>query len=283
MQLTPRYEGPELLRWELPVGDPAVPLLRQRERLAVVLAGLDEGQWDAPSRCEGWTVQDVIAHLVTTNQFWAISIASGRQGAPTRFLTTFDPVATPAVMVDAVRDQAAADTLAQFTETNTALAEALSAMSDAEWLLPAEGPPGHIPVCAVVAHALWDSWIHERDIVVPLGFDPVVVPDEVALCLSYAAALSPAFLAAGGSIRTGTLAVDATDPDVRVVVEVGPTVTVGEQVGAVDGPRLAGDAVELVESLSFRRALTHDVDPTDQWMLGGLAEVFDVPVDGAGG
>ncbi len=275
MQLTPRYDGPELLRWELPVGDPAVPLMRQRERLAAVLGGLDEEQWRTASRCQGWSVQDVIAHLVGTNQFWAISIVSGRQGAPTRYLATFDPVATPALMVDAVRQQSAAETLVQFRETNQAMADALADMGEAEWLVTAEGPPGHIPLCAMVAHALWDSWVHERDIVLPLGLDPVVEPDEVALCLAYAAALSPAFLAAGGSVRTGAFAVQATDPEVSLAVDVGATVVVRPG-GATAPPCLTGPAVDLVEGLSFRRTVRPDVTPSDAWMFGGLAEAFDV-------
>jgi hypothetical protein len=48
-----------------------------------------------------------------------------------------------------------------------------------------------------------------------------------------------------------------------------------------DGPcppgatRLAGRAVELVEGLSFRTPLAHAVPAPEQWLLGGLAEVFE--------
>ncbi|HEY5155941.1 MAG TPA: maleylpyruvate isomerase family mycothiol-dependent enzyme [Acidimicrobiales bacterium] len=260
----------------MPVGNPALPLLRQRERLAGMLADLDDAQWGAASRCDGWSVQDVIAHLVGTNQFWALSIVCSRQGAPTRFLTTFDPVATPEQMVEAVRGQPPAETLVQFVETNAAIGEALVSTSDAEWQAAAEGPLGHIPLCAVVAHALWDSWIHERDIVMPLGLDPVHESDEVALCLSYAAALSPGFLAAGGSARIGAFEVDASHPEVRFVVEVGPTVTIRDGAGADLDMRLTGDAVALVEGLSLRGPLVADVPPSGQWMFEGLAEAFDV-------
>jgi len=277
VQLTPRYDGPDLLRWEVPLGNPAVPLLRQRERLAGLLGGLDAAQWVAPSRCQGWTVQDVIAHLVGTNQFWAISIASGRQGTPTQYLATFDPVATPVQMVDAVRDQSAVDTLAGFVESNSAIADALAGTSDAEWLAPAEAPPGHVPLCALVAHALWDSWIHERDVVVPLGLEPVAEPDELVLCLQYAAALSPMFLASRGSTRCGSLAVDAVDPDVAFVVDIGATVVVRSGAAPVDAARLSGDAAELIEGLSFRRSFEPGVAPAEAWMLEGLAEVFDAP------
>ena len=64
MRLTPRYDDPTFLQLDLPMGDPAVPMLRQRRRLASLLGGLDDEQWAAASRCEGWSVQDVVAHLV---------------------------------------------------------------------------------------------------------------------------------------------------------------------------------------------------------------------------
>src|SRR5262245_49648044 len=103
MQLTPRYGGEPVLCLDASIGDPAVPMLRQRARLASTLALLDESQWAAPSRCAGWSVQDVITHLVSTNQFWAFSIGAGLNGAPTEFLRTFDPVASQAELVEASR------------------------------------------------------------------------------------------------------------------------------------------------------------------------------------
>ena len=36
----------------------------ERAALAEDLERLDEGSWEAPSLCPGWTVHDVVAHLV---------------------------------------------------------------------------------------------------------------------------------------------------------------------------------------------------------------------------
>lgn len=278
MQLTPRYEGPPALRLDFPVGTAGAALVRQRARLGELLASLDDGQWAAPSRCDGWSVQDVIAHLNGTNQFWSISIAAGLAGAPTRYLTSFDPVTTPAQMVDAVRELSPAQVLEQYVSTCDELAGVVQGLDEVAWATRAESPPGHVAVHAVVLHALWDAWIHERDVALPLGLDPAVDADEVAHCLRYVAALGPAFLATAGSTRSGLLAVTATDPEVDFVVELGETVVVrdaGPTAGG-DGARLKGDAVELVESLSFRAPLVHDLVEADRWLLGGLGAVFDV-------
>ena len=90
--------------------------------------------------------------------------------------------------------------------------------------VPAEAPPGHLSVSVVAHHALWDSWVHERDILVPLGVVPAVEADEVAACLRYAAALAPAVALNGGAVAAGRLAITASDPDLDLLVEVGDAV-----------------------------------------------------------
>jgi uncharacterized protein (TIGR03083 family) len=275
MQLTPRYGEPSFLRLDVPTGDPAVPLLRQRRRLAALLRALDEAQWAAASRCAGWSVQDVITHLVTTNQFWAFSIDAALRGEPTRVLASFDPVATPALLVEAAPAQPPAAALDQFVETTEGLAAAVAGIDDGGWSTPGEAPPGHVPLRAVVLHALWDAWIHERDIVLPLGLAPVEEPDEIAGSLTYAAALSPVFAAARDGSRRGALVVEASDPDVRCVVEVGDSVVVRDGDAPAGALRLAGPAVDLTEALSLRLPLPCPVPDEHRWLLQGLAEVFD--------
>jgi len=278
MLMTPRYDGPAVLRIDVPLADPSVPLVRQRRRLADVLALLDDDQWAAASRCEQWSVQDVISHLIGTNQFWAASIASGVAGKPTRYLTSFDPVTTPALLVAGMRDMEPSGVLAQYVETSDALAGVVAGLDDVGWSMPAEAPIGHMAVRAVVLHALWDAWIHERDIVVPLGLPTVIEDDEVAACLLYATALGPAIVATNGSAREGRLTVRATDPDVSFVLDIGPTVVVRAGSAAeIDGsPCLTGDAVSLIEALGFRAPLDYGLDDDDRWLLGGLGDAFDV-------
>jgi uncharacterized protein (TIGR03083 family) len=276
MQLQPRYGDDPILAVETTLDDVSVPMLRQRRRLAELLGTLDDDQWSAPTRCAGWSVQDVIAHLVGTNRFWTASITAGRAGTPTQILATFDPVATPAAMVDAVRSWSAAEALDQYVQTTDTLAGAIAGIDDVEWSSTlAEAPPGHVALRAVALHALWDSWVHERDIALPLGIDAVEIPDEVAACLHYAAALGPAFLASTGSTRRGLVRVVATEPDVDIIVEVGPNVVVRDPIGDNIAPTVSGRAVDVVEGLSFRSEFPSVPDDA-QWMMGGLAEVFEV-------
>jgi len=273
MQLTPHYDDAGFLRLDLPLGDPAVPLLRQRRRLAATLAGLDDEQWATPSRCEGWSARDVAAHLVSTNQFWAFSIGAALAGEPTRFLATFDPVASPAEMVDAGRAQSPSEVLGELVSTTEELAMVTSRVDD--WSVLGEAPPGHVPLRAVALHALWDGWIHERDIVLPLGLDPVEEPDEVTGSLTYSAALSPAFALAQGRSERGALVIDATDPQVHIVIEVGDGVVVHGGDAPAGALHVTSSAVELLEALSFRGPGRVEAPEHQRWLLDGLAAVFD--------
>lgn len=274
MQISPRYDGPAVLRFDPSPRDPSVPMLRQRRRLATLLATLDEGQWAAPSRCDGWTCSDVVRHLTTVNAFWATSIAAGRSGLPTRYLAEFDPVATPAQLVEAAPATTTAELLDTYTVTIASLAAALDGLDPADRALPAEAPPGHLSIDAVILHALWDSWIYERDIALPLGLAPDEEPDEVAAGLRYAVGLGPALLATTGSLRTGQFAVRAESPVVSLTVEIGPDVVVRDSAGATALPTINGSAVELLESFSLRSS-PPALPGTDGWMVEGLSVLFD--------
>ena len=89
------------------------------------------------------------------------------------------------------------------------------------------------------------------------------------------AALGPAFLVAGGSTRSGTIVIESTAPSVELVVEVAGSITVRAGAAPSGALRLTGSAVDLIEGLSFRAPLPCPVRDDQQWLLGGLAQVFD--------
>jgi uncharacterized protein (TIGR03083 family) len=274
MQLTPRY-GPDPL---LTIGgDPtaiAEPAIRQRRRLVSLLAGFSDAQWEHPTRCAGWTARDVVIHLDGTNHFWTQSVEAGRRGEPTRFLATFDPVATPATSVARSGDLTAAEVVDRFDRSTDTLVRLLESLEGPDWTVLAEAPPGHITTSAVVHHALWDAWVHERDIVLPQELEPAVEVDEVVACLRYAAALGPALGMTRGDPRRGRLGVDATDPEASFVVDVADHVHVDIDGGATD-VTLTGRAADLVDALSIRRPFDQALPRDHAWLISGLSATFD--------
>jgi uncharacterized protein (TIGR03083 family) len=246
--------------------------------MATMLAGLSDPEWATQSRCAEWTVQGVVAHLVGTNAFWQASVLAGLAGNPTRILGAFDPATTPPMMVSAMSGLAPHEVLEQFISSNESLLDVLFALSDDEWMKPAETPAGHVPIRLLAFHALWDIWIHERDVALPLGLPCVLEDDELASCLRYAAAISPVLAIGFGQEPKGAFAVVATDPDIRFVLEVGSEVQLIDDFEDDDKtPCLHGTAVELVEALSIRTALPATAPAEWRQLLTGLAKAFDTP------
>ncbi len=275
MKLAPRYDGPSILIIDAEPDCQLAPFTRQRLRFQELLSGLAPEQWNEPSRCDGWVVRDVVAHLITVNQFWNASVVAGVAGDPTRILRGFDPAATPPAMVSTMSALSSQEVLEGFVDSNTALLETLSGFTRDEWSMTAESPAGHVPIRLLVQHGIWDSWVHERDVALPLGLQPVAEPDEVVSCLQYAAAVSPALGIGLDRSGAAVLAVDATDPSVRFVLEVSDCVVLRDGSVDPDIPCLRGDAVELTEALSLRVPL--DAAAPVEWRqaLGGIEAAFD--------
>ena len=49
--------------------DPYDLMDAEADRLDRFFSGLDTGAWTRPSRCAGWSVQDVLAHLVASEEY----------------------------------------------------------------------------------------------------------------------------------------------------------------------------------------------------------------------
>ena len=77
--------------------DPAVvALIEQQAELSAVLARLDDGDWESPSRCDGCSVRDVVLHLAQTNELaigsldGSFAAVAGRFGCGSRQDSTID-------------------------------------------------------------------------------------------------------------------------------------------------------------------------------------------------
>jgi uncharacterized protein (TIGR03083 family) len=272
--INPRYDPPGILSLDGRADAIRAPLVRQRRRLAEIGAGLSADDWTAPSRCEGWRVQDVFAHLVGVDGFWLLSLSTGLAGEPTRILGGFDPHATPAAMVDATRGQSPTETLDQFVGASEQLLEFVEQLDPDEFECWAEAPPGHLTLSAVAHHALWDAWIHERDILEPLGRVQDAHADEIEACLRYCAAMGPALQLQAGPSRPGAYSIVATDPPITCSVVVGDSVCV-TAAATPNTPTLAGRACELIDALTMRADLPADAPKEWHDLRSGLARAFD--------
>lgn len=127
----------------------------ERDELLAVLSDIDERAWETPSLCAGWTVRDVVVHVLMPYEMslprFLVKIASAR--------FSFDTMAdrwaradrrSPAELVQAVRETAAR----RFSVPGA----------------PAEAPLSHL-------------LLHAEDIYRPLGLTHRLSPDRANLVL----------------------------------------------------------------------------------------------------
>jgi uncharacterized protein (TIGR03083 family) len=266
---------------ELPVIE---PWLRHRRRLTAALAELTDDQWKATTRCTRWDARGVVGHLVTVDAFWVMSLRSAHAGEkPTTFIRGFDPSTGTDDLVAPLLDLPPEVVLEQFVAGTETLVATVESLTTDDWSALAEAPFGHMPARLILAHALWDSWLHERDILGPLGLAPPVEADEVLAATWYTlivGGLQGGLLDDAAPVGSGPDApieatlrfTDLADEPLHVRVDTGVRITRANETAAVP----AGSAVDLVESVTGRvptRAL-HELPSDLAEQLGRAAQIL---------
>jgi hypothetical protein len=130
----------------------------------------------------------------------------------------------------------------------------------------------------VVSHGLWDGWVHERDIVVPLGLASVMDDEEIAASLRYVAALSASFTVLFDLATPDAVDLVSREPMLNLRIEITDHVLVSNSTAPETSEVLEGSAVDLLEALSFRSPMPSHTPPAWRTILSGLGEAFDASV-----
>ena len=64
--------------------DPYAAFDRGAERIETYLRQIPDAEWERPSRCEGWSVRDVLAHLMATEEYHRACLAGTVKDLMTR-------------------------------------------------------------------------------------------------------------------------------------------------------------------------------------------------------
>jgi uncharacterized protein (TIGR03084 family) len=152
-------------------------LAEQRDELMGLLADLDESGWQQPSRCEGWTVADVVLHVAQTNEM-AMASASGRF---VDHLTEVGRGVGPANDVDEGADLMVAS---ERGAPNSALRDRYErAANELQTLLEAIDPhrrvewvAGQLSARTLATTRLAEMWIHTGDVAEALGVELAPAP-----------------------------------------------------------------------------------------------------------
>jgi uncharacterized protein (TIGR03084 family) len=246
--------------------DDAVEALRaQQDELATYVRNADEDALLLPSRCDGWTVADVLVHLAQTNEMAVASV----EGRLREFV---DQVASDLPQTGSIDDWAGALVDRQRTDPG--------AMRD-RWLASAQAQVDAFASCAPDARVEWvagqlaarsltttrltETWIHTVDVAVAFG--PAPAPTDrlwhtarlTWRTVPYA--LGQEGIVAAGPVAFSLQAPDAStwdfgDPASATTVITGTALdlcTVAGQRGSASGTSLAGTGPDASDVLRLMR------------------------------
>ncbi len=160
-----------------------------RDRLIAELSELTEKEWNGPTRCHLWSVADVVSHLTDGNRWGLAGLQAAHRGTESSFMTTFDNRLTPHEYVKAARGRPREKVVEDLATGTERLLKAVERVHKAGHAFM-QTPIGRVSLTFAVLHILWDSWLHERDVLAPLNESPAYPADELRLVASYAVLLA---------------------------------------------------------------------------------------------
>ncbi|WP_433195084.1 maleylpyruvate isomerase family mycothiol-dependent enzyme [Nocardia sp. CA-107356] len=150
-------------------------LSEQWDAIAALVADLDEQRWQTPSPLPGWSLFDVVAHLVGTES-WLLGERPPAHDPirPKTDVTTLPHVRNETgvlneIWVDRLRPLSGKRLLALYRDVIERRREALASLSDAEWDAETVSPIGKVSYGRFMQVRLFDCWMHELDIADGLG------------------------------------------------------------------------------------------------------------------
>lgn len=262
-------------------GDPGVPLdvvtdgtqlaatvSAHKRRLVEAFRTLTDEQWATETRCGGWDARNLADHLADATGFFDYTLSRALEGEATRLLEGFDPKETPKQAAESRGVQSIREVLDKLELAESGLQETLSVYEADDrgsevWNLMAEAPPGNCPARISLQHCLFDSWLHERDLLVPLDIAPTESRDEILATAAYLCALAgiasvttlDPFPESGEVLRVGIPDQNAT---IEITVGLPTVVRIADSEAAAD---VEAPGILLAEAMSGRADLASIADP----------------------
>jgi uncharacterized protein (TIGR03083 family) len=245
----------------------------QRARFVAILRGFGPGDWSAPTRCAGWSAHDVVRHLCDSD---AIGIAAGPDDGTLDLTAGFDPRITPRRWLTASDGESPDATLDRFAATTE---EALGAGRGrlAQGIrFDVRLPYGPMDWTVLLLHAFWESWIHERDVLLARGTEHPTDGDATAYAAAYGVFIAAAVALMFGDPVQHELTLGGDGGGIfEIDSRGGVTLTVSRVAAA--GP----SAAEVADALAGRSQIAGvlgDLPASSRDALSHMANFFNMPV-----
>jgi maleylpyruvate isomerase len=248
-------------------------LTGHRRRFGSTVASLTVEELAAPSRCEGWTVADILRHGVwvdaTFRRLWA------GDESPS---ASFDPRTTPDESVRASRAVPDEEVRRRYLSSTETMIAALESAGPERFGDPSLSPAGRVPWWLSALHLGWDSTVHERDALTPLGRTVEAVPGELMPNLGYSLVLASLFDGLDPlNVQVGSVRLRRAGGLVTAWATTGDEEEGDNGDSSADAAEvLTGEPAAIIDALCGRGSLTGALggDSAVIDRLGGLARYF---------
>ncbi|MDE3086796.1 MAG: maleylpyruvate isomerase family mycothiol-dependent enzyme [Acidobacteriota bacterium] len=148
--------------------EPVVGLLAEEWEAICGLGGqLTDEEWDLPSECPGWTVRDVLSHMVGTERSL---LGDPQPPAAPEAPHVRNPVGTMnEAWVAERRGRPGSEVLAEFEAVTRRRIEELAGFGRERFEQVGPSPVGQVPYREFMAVRVMDCWVHEQDMRVATG------------------------------------------------------------------------------------------------------------------
>jgi uncharacterized protein (TIGR03083 family) len=233
-----------------------------------LLAALSDEQWQTPTSLPGWTVHDVVAHIVGTEMMLA--------GTPTpeadvagRDYVHNEIGALNEKWVEHLRSESPAGMLAAFRDITARRKAMLAAMPVGEWNTVTFTPAGPDSYGRFMRVRIFDCWMHEHDIRHAVGRPPTdadLAGADSRLALDEMTASMPFVVAKKGQAPAGArVQITLTGPvarEIRVSVD-GRAALVEDFGGAEPTIGIALDGLQFTRLAGGRPLMAGRTDGID--------------------
>lgn len=246
----------------------------QRQRFVAMLQGFGPGDWAAPTRRTAWSAHDVVRHLCDGTAF---ASAAGTDDRTLDITAGFDPRTSPRRWLAASAGEPPAATLGRLAATTSEMLACARGRLARSSRFDVHLPYGPMHWTVLMLHLFWDSWIHERDVLLARGAEHPTSDDATGYAAAYGLFISAAVASRFGDPVRDTLTLGGDgggifDLDSRGAV----TLTVRWEQAA--GP----PAAEVTDALAGRApaaAALAALPASSRTALSHLADFFTTPID----
>jgi uncharacterized protein (TIGR03083 family) len=247
----------------------------QRRRFAAVLKGFGPDDWAAPTRCVCWSAHEVVRHLCDGN---AVGAAAGPNDRTLDSTAGFDPRTTPRVWLTASAGESPSATLSRFVATTEELLALLRGRLAQNLRFDVRLPYGPTDWTVLVLHGFWDSWLHERDVLLARGIPHPTDADATSYAAAYGLFVAAAVASMSGDPVQEKLTLGGDGGGIFDIDTCGGAVTLSVTRGAVAGP----SAAQVTDALAGRAqpaAVLDDLPASSRPALSRLANFLSTPVE----